>query len=421
MKSTFGGLADVVAKAPIPYSQERPGWFGFGGDTMASAESSMKAYGRVSTLFSIIRRRGSAISGVDWELMRRRDGRGRLSMPGVDDARRVDERHPAAKLWNKPNPFMTRKQFTETAQQHLDLVGETVWIIVRASQAGIKGMPIELWPIRPDRIEPIPHPTEFISGWIYTTPKGQKIPFPPDDIIQVKLPNPLDPYRGMGPVQSLMIELDTTRASAEWNLSFFRNSAEPGGIIEAKEGMTDHEFRQFHQRWNEQHRGVHNAHRVAIIEHGVWKDRAFSQRDMQFVELRHATREMIWEAFGISKTMLGLTEDVNRATAEAAEYVFAKYHILDALTAYKEALNELVLPQFGAYETHEFDHADPVPEDHAALNDERDSLVAAVTSLINAGFDPVATMTAFGLPVIPFTKPEPAPPALAEPTEETTP
>lgn len=410
MKSTLSGLGSILNKAPIPYSEHRNGFFGFGSsDGMATAEHSMKAYSQVSTLFSIVRRRGSAISAIDWELMRKKDGRGQLSMPGYPDPRKVDLNHPAARLWNKPNPFATRKQFIETVQQHLDLVGETVWVIVRTDMAGISGLPIELWPVRPDRIEPVPHPTEFISGWVYTTPKGQKIPFLPEDIIQIKLPNPLDPYRGIGPVQSLLVDLDSTRAAAEWNLSFFRNSAEPGGIIQSKETIKDHEFKQMLQRWNQQHQGVHNAHRVAIIEHGEWVNRSFSQRDMQFVELRNVSREVIMEAFGVSKTMLGLTEDVNRATAEAAEYIFTKYHVTDALTNYQEAINEKLLPLFGAYETHEYEFCDPVPENVESQNSERDSKMSTVQSLIQLGFDPDEVLEAYGFPKLTYKKPEPKP------------
>ncbi len=46
--------------------------------------------------------------------------------------------------------------------------------------------------------------------------------------------------------------------------------AEPGGIIEVPTPLSDPDFDQLRDRWNEQHRGVANAHRVAILEHGKW-------------------------------------------------------------------------------------------------------------------------------------------------------
>ena len=35
-------------------------------------------------------------------------------------------------------------------------------------------------------------------------------------------------------------------------------------------------------QWEEQHRGVSRAHRVAILEQGKWIDRKYTMRDMQF-------------------------------------------------------------------------------------------------------------------------------------------
>jgi hypothetical protein len=48
----------------------------------------------------------------------------------------------------------------------------------------------------------------------------------------------MDPYRGMGVVQTILVDLDATRASAEWNRNFFLNSAEPGGIVEVDRRLT---------------------------------------------------------------------------------------------------------------------------------------------------------------------------------------
>jgi hypothetical protein len=56
-------------------------------------------------------------------------------------------------------------------------------------------------------------------------------------------------------------------------------------------------------------------------------DRKYSMRDMQYVDLAKLAKDDMREAFSMSKTMLGVAEsETNRATAEAAEYVFAKYN-----------------------------------------------------------------------------------------------
>ena len=148
------------------------------------------------------------------------------------------------------------------------------------------GAPTELWSAQPDRMTPVPHPTEFLVGWDYRAPDGEVVHLNIDEVWPFQDPDPSNPYRGMSPIRPLMVDIDSARHGAEWNRNFFLNSAEPGGIIEASEGLTDDEFDDLARRWNEQHQGTRNAHRVAVIEHGKWVDRSFSMRDMQFTQLR---------------------------------------------------------------------------------------------------------------------------------------
>jgi HK97 family phage portal protein len=247
----------------------------------------------------------------------------------------------------------------------------------------------------------VPDPDTFLRGYVYTSPDGEQIPLERDQVIFLRMPNPLDPYRGMGPVQSILTDLDATKYSAEWNKNFFLNSAEPGGIIEVPNALSDPDFDQLRTRWNEQHRGVANAHRVAILEHGKWVDRKFTQRDMQFAELRSVSRDVIREAFGIPAFALGEVADVNRATAEASSTWFAQMLTVPRLERIKAALNHDLLPMFGAAATGlEFDYEDPVPPDVETEAAQLTARATAARTLIEAGFAADGVLSAVGLPDI---------------------
>ncbi len=357
----------------------------------------MAAMGNVGTLFAIVTKLANSTSQVEWKLYRKADGRGRVA--GAESRKEVTS-HAALDLWNKPNPFYTRQEFVETFQQHQELTGESWWLMGRAD--GFEA-PLEMWPIRPDKMRVNPSATEFIKDYTYIGPDGEQIPLGLKDIIQLRLPNPLDPYRGMGPVQSLLADLDGIKYSAEWNRNFFLNSAEPGGIIEVDKRLDDDEFNEMRDRWNEQHRGVSRAHRVALIEQGHWVDRSYSQKDMQFVQLREVGRDTIMEAFTISKLMMGIVDDVNRASADASEYVFSKYLMIPRLERIKQALNNDLLPMFGPTgEGLEFDYCNPVPKDEVAEAAEMASQIDGIVKLIGAGFDPDQVLEMFGLPALTY-------------------
>jgi len=395
-------LRTLLSKAPVSYTAH-------GGLQMPWARPSgmvaqMSAMGSVGTLFAIVNRTSTGTAKAEWKLYRK-------AASGKDEDRIEVTSHAALDLWNKPNPFYPQQEFVESTEQHVDLTGEGWWVIARDPRSPI---PLELWPVRPDRMAPVPDPETFIRGYMYTGPGGEQVALTLDQVIQLRMPNPLDPYRGMGPVQAVLADLDSAKYSAEWNRNFFLNGAAPGGIIKVDKRLGDDEFDELRYRWNEQHKGVANAHKVAILEQGEWVERKFSQADMQFAELRNQSRELIREAFGFPLPMLGTVENVNRANADAAEVVFARWLIVPRLDRIKAALNNDLLPLFGATAKGlEFDYCNPVPEDQEAENAELTAKVNAAVALVGAGWDPDDALEAVGLPKMRFGSRAPLPVAPA--------
>lgn len=413
MKSVLGGLADLVNKTPVPFS---PPGAGRGILTTAASRGSrasqLSAMETVSTMFSITSLLAEATAAVDWKLYRTHNGRGRIRSeepPEVTD-------HLALRVWNQPNPFMSRQEYVETVQQHVDLVGEGWGVMGFYDDA--QTMPKEIWPARPDLMNVVPDPDDFIAGYWYASPDGTQVPLTIDEVLRLKLPNPRDPFRGMGPVQSLMADLDGIRYSAEWNRNFFLNSAEPGGIIEFDSNLSDPDFRKLVRRWNEQHRGVSKAHRVAIIEKGKWVSNSFSQKDMQFVELQDVSRDKVREAYRVHKHMLGQSDDVNRANADAADYTFAKRLVVGRLERWKGMLNRQFLPRFGATgQGVYFDYCNPVPEDQELENATMTARANAFKTLIDAGVDPAAAAECCDMPIMPMRDPAMVPAPQPDPIQ----
>ncbi|MFJ6066572.1 phage portal protein [Streptomyces tendae] len=399
-RTLLGALSNAArtatANTPVPFASRAQTSRVWG--QRRDAEAQMRAMSAVGTLFAIVDRTSNATALVDWKLWRK-------AKSGRDEDRVEVTSHAALDLWNKPNNFMPRQEFVEAQQQHFDLTGEAWWVIARVP--GIK-MPLEMWPVRPDRISPVPDQERFLKGYVYTSPDGEQIPLELDEVIQLRRPCPWDPYRGLSPVLSILPDLDTSRYAAEWSRAFFINSAQPGGILQFDEFLSDAQFDELRERWAEQHRGVSNAHRVAILEKGKWVDRTISQRDMQFVELRGATADRVREAYGISKTAIGDFEDINRASALAAKGWFAEQQTVPRLERIKAALNHELLPMFGATAAGlEFDYCDPTPPDPETEATTLTARANAAKALAETGmWAPDGILSAVGLPEI-----QPAPSA----------
>lgn len=369
---------------------------GRGASTEEKMRRGMEQYGEVGTLFGIVSRLAESTALVEWHLYRKRTDARRVY-------REVEERTEVAKhavldLLASPNPLMDYCEFIETSVQHYDVAGEFIWVVNHGSirAAG----PLQVWPVRPDRMRIVTSDTEALTGYVYVSPDGEQVPLLKDQVIHIRRPNPLDPYRGLGPVQSLGVKLDSNRLAAEYARNFFHNSAEPGGIIEIEDRLDDDEFRELVTRWREQHQGVANAHRVAVLEQGKWVERKYSMRDMHFPELAELSREDIREAFGYPKGMTGATEDVNKAVADANERMFGRYLLRPRLKKIQSGLH-LLLKMFGDTGTNlEFDYEDPVPEDREADSADRITKAQAFKMYVETGMDWDGALEIVGLPKV---------------------
>lgn len=406
MRSPFRRITNV---APVPLASKRSA----GPFSMLTSRDDqvriMGKYGQSGILFPIVSRLSTATSKAEWTLYKK-------AASGLKEDRTPVTNHPMIKLWEMPNPSMHRRRFMEMVQQHVDLIGEGD-VLHSNVTVGKSSIPYELWPVRPDRIKPVPDPYEFIAGYVYTSPDGEKIPLENSECSRIIMPDPLDPYRGCGPVQTIMRDLDSAKYSSEWNAKFFENSAEPGGVIQVPEELDDRAFDRLRDQWDQQHRGVSKAHRVAILEAGAtWNSNTISQKDMQFVELSTLSDEKVRQSFGYPKPMLGGVDDINRANAEAGEYVFAKWLIEDRLDRWKDWLNFNVLPAYGTTgEGLEWDYESPVPADSDQRNAAITAESTAIAALVPIGYDSAELLAYLGWPDIPFTKPEPPPPPVIAP------
>ena len=387
--STLTGRArQAINAAPVPYTSSRGNIFSglFGQQNDSIGERAYDAYGAVGTLFAIVSQIGNAVSSTEWNLYDKATFRDEDSREEILD-------HPFLKVWNRPNDFYTGEMLREAVQQHLDLVGEGIIVLNK-----IGNIPLEMWPVRPDRMKPVKHPKKYMTGWIYCGPDGEEVPLTLDQVIHIKYPNPKDPYRGMGPVQTVLNDIDAARYSAEWNRNFFINGAAPGGIIKVDYRMSDTEFNEFVNRWRQQHQGVANAHRVAVLENAEWESTNFSMNDMQFVELRNLPRELIREAFAFPKPMLGTVDDVNRANAEAGKEIMAEGQTVPRLRRWKSIVNTFLLPQFANGENRILDFKDPVPVNHEAVDRKRNSQAVSARNLVLSGYNPEDVAKVMGLP-----------------------
>ena len=189
---------------------------------------------------------------------------------------------------------------------------------------------------------------------------------PIDDVFVMKDLNPLDPYRrGLGQAEPLADEVEIDEYASKFQKKFFFNDAMPGAIV-VMPGADDKQQERFLAKWKERFRGHQNSHGIATI--GGPKDTQASvvklsdnMKDLDMINGRAFTRDAVLEHFGVPREIMGITQNSNRATAEAARYIYATNVLTPRLANRQDAINLQLLSAYGDDLVWEYD--DIIPKD----------------------------------------------------------
>lgn len=271
------------------------------------------------------------------------------------------ENHPALDLLYKPNNAMTRFDFFNLTGQYLELTGEAPWFVAYKGSR-----PVGLIMLRPDRLTVNPGKDgQLVGGYkyrVYSDRGYQDVDLEPKEVVYLKYSDPDNPLRGKGPLQAAALTVDLDNYAEKWNAQFFKNSASPSGAFKTEKMLSKEVRKKLEDKIKAKYEGVDNAHKTLILEGGVdFKQISLSQKDMDFINQQQYSRDKLLAIFRVPRTALGITDDVNRANAEATDYVFATRTIRPKMMRLVEQLNEFYLPLFAGTEEMYFTFDDPAP------------------------------------------------------------
>lgn len=350
-------------RPPLAQSNGRMGSFTLNGDTADGMES----YVGEGAVYGPTRRIAEVVSLVKWSLYQQTGEVGKSDRQFVDDAV-APARHPVTALWTHPNDHMTGRFFLFLTQLYLDAGnGEAYWIIMprentgRTTHSGVQSQ-YELWPVNRRRLRPVPDPDRYISGYIYRLGMVE-VPLEISQVVPLIIPDPRDPMHGAGPLHAIATDIESEHYAAAYGRNTFLNNAEPGGVITYEKPLSPDRWNEMVMRWREQHLGVNNARRVAILDGGAtWQGNAQTNKDLEYAALRQFSQERVMYTEGVPYSVMQ-TKDVNLANAETGLKNFYRLTIGPRLELIKEAVNERVVPLEGEMLTLDYDP--PQTEDEA--------------------------------------------------------
>ncbi|QAA31237.1 phage portal protein [Clostridium manihotivorum] len=314
----------------------------------------LRAYGQIGWLFACVNRISQNVASNEWKAYK---------------GETVQQSSLALNVLKRPNPFMSQFQLMWKTVAFLELTGKCYWYIAKD---GI-GRPKEIWCISPMDMWVVPDKDNYIKGYMYKA-GAQQIPLSVDEVIAFQLPDLINPYSGVGPSQAAANDLEADKYTSQYVRNFFYNDAKPAGIVNFPD-ISDEDYERAKAQWNDKYKGVENSNKIAFARGGevTFTPITMNIKDLDVSNLKDKSRDGILGTFGVPKSILGITDDVNRANAETAEYTFAKHTIKPVLQLIQDILNNEYVPMFK--EQSELKFVDPVPENKEFTKSVLDSQV----------------------------------------------
>ncbi|MCI0632489.1 MAG: phage portal protein [Actinobacteria bacterium] len=229
------------------------------------------------------------------------------------DKRRVPlENHAALALLDKPNPLQSRYEFLELLITHLQSLGNAYIHKVRSKAGNV----VELWLLRPDRTKIVPGPDGMVARYVYSVGGEETgISVPPEDVVHLKLPDPLDDYYGLPPtfVAARVADLDTN--GIDYLRAFFLNSGTPAGLLKFKIRVEKDERERVKEQWIEQHTGLAGWHALSVLDADVdYQPIGAAAKDTSVEHVFDSTEARLCAVWGVPPIVVGMRLGLLRST-----------------------------------------------------------------------------------------------------------
>ncbi len=303
VKAAVVGWADKAAAAGRPASDvgpsivaaELPAWLG----GMAVDAYKLRPYTTSEAVYTCVSKIAQSVSRLR-TLVYRRDAKGQLVL--APD-------HPAQELYDRVNDGATASDFWTHLTSHLLLGGVSAF----AMEADARGQPAELWPLYPhmlerDQEQQRPDPDRGWR-WMYgQRTASARVVFWDSDLCWLRFFNPNSATEPFAPLTALDQTVKTDFYAAQTNLAMFINGGRPDAVLMSEQRLDQPTRTRLRQQWDEVFRGPTNAHRTAILSHGLkYEDVTKTLRDLEYTAGREQALRTILMVFGVPPTVAGVS------------------------------------------------------------------------------------------------------------------
>lgn len=209
------------------------------------------------------------------------------------------------KLFEEPNPFMSYEELLELTLIDYLLVGNSYWYKHRMNSAG---QPLALYRLAPPFVKIVPGKLG-VAGYQYQVPGYDSISFSPEEVVHFRMPNPHNPYLGLGVVQGGSRMLDMELALTDTIASYYEKKAQPSMVVQSDRRVPKDVFNRLRGQLRAMYGGPKNAGALMVLESGLkYQSISPSATDAAFENLSRMSRDRIMSLFRVPGSLLGIND-----------------------------------------------------------------------------------------------------------------
>lgn len=271
-----------------------------GHDTSEFAPEEYGEYAATSNeIYSVIQLRARLMSSLELGVFH-----------GAGAEKTDGSKSPAAALLRHINPFWTPRRLARMDELSMSLWGESYWAIERR-----RGVPSEIFWMKPSRVKPVPHASGYIQGFLYESVTGERLAFRPDEVVWFRYPNPIDEFSPLSPLAAARLAADTAKSMMTSNNKLFANGLQMGGIVAPatdKVSFSKEQAEDLSALLERRFKGVDKAHTWAVLRfEAQMKAMNLSPKDAEFLAGLNMSLRQVCNAYGMPSPLLN---DLEHAT-----------------------------------------------------------------------------------------------------------
>ena len=220
---------------------------------------------------------------------------------------------PLVSLLERPSTeHGSQTGFIADVVTYLMLLGEAPLYKVPGEKTG---RTVELQLIRPSKIE-VEKDSRGNKVYLYRyDPSKNPKRLTPDQIIFLKLRDPLNRARGLAPLAAAARETDTDNEVTDWRKAFFQDGAIPPGILTTEQPASQKQLEEWAVMWTAKYGGKKGAGKTPALAGGLsYQATGVKPGDFTLDEFSGLSESRICMAFGVPPVLVGAKVGLDRST-----------------------------------------------------------------------------------------------------------